>query len=60
VLVRHDDRVHGRQGHPRRRRERILRTKTRSAILLEVMGPEGDTNSGHDKGTLEVVLGING
>lgn len=38
----------------------ILRTKTRTGILLEVMGAEGDTNSDTDKATLEVVIGING
>jgi hypothetical protein len=38
----------------------IVRTKTRTGYLLEVMGPEGDTNSDTDKGTLEVVIGING
>lgn len=38
----------------------ILRTKTRTGILLEVMGPEGDTNSETDKATLEVVLAIAG
>jgi hypothetical protein len=40
--------------------QNIIRTKTRSAYLLELMGPEGDTDSDTDKGTLEVVLGING
>lgn len=40
--------------------QNIVRTKTRTGYLLEVMGPEGDTNSDTDKGTLEVVIGING
>lgn len=40
--------------------QNILRTKTRTGILLEVMGAEGDTNSDTDKATLEVVIGING
>lgn len=34
--------------------------KTRVGILLEVMGPEGDTDGGTNKSKLEVVLGING
>lgn len=38
----------------------VLRIKSRVGILLEVMGPEGDTNSDTDKATLEVVIGING
>lgn len=38
----------------------IIRTKTRSAYLLEVMGPEGDVNDENAKSTLEVVLGIHG
>lgn len=38
----------------------ILRTKTRTGIILEVGPPEGDTNSETDKATLEVVIGING
>lgn len=39
--------------------QNIVRTKVRYGVLLEVMGTEGDTNSDTDKGTLEVVLGIN-
>lgn len=38
----------------------IIRTKERVGYLLEVSGPEGDTNSETDKATLEVVIGING
>jgi hypothetical protein len=38
----------------------IVRTKTRIAYLLEVMGTEGDTNDETAKGTLEVVMGILG
>jgi hypothetical protein len=38
----------------------ILRVKPRVGIVVEVMGPEGDTNSDTDKATLEVVVAING
>ena len=37
----------------------VLRVKSRVGILIEVMGPEGNTNGGADKGTLEVVLAVN-
>ena len=33
---------------------------TRSGILLEVQGPNGNTMGGTDKAMLELVFGING
>lgn len=38
----------------------VVRIETRVGIVQDVMGPEGDTNGGTNKGTLEVVIGING